>query len=457
MQLNRNHKDEKKDHKHMHDTLVIRFTPQYFTPAAPDSQEQLFVEWLSLTELPAQGPPQISPLAEIVNQRGSTPPRRTIVLLPGEHVLLSSVTIPSRNNRYIRQALPFAVEEQLAQDLDQVHIAMGPRNPDGSITVAIVDQRVMNQCLHDLSIAGFEVDLLLPDSLAILQPSGKSSNWNLWIEDSQRALLCTDSHQAIATAPTTIPLYLQSILQKQQHQDSPVPLDIFFPFCSEDQLDYATLEMELASEERLQTNKLYYQEHILVELTNNLLQQSHLWPHSLNLLQGAYAKRKGSVQQLLPWKTIAAAIFIWLVAEVGITLAQTLHLERQAADTKAKAESIYREIFTGDQRIVNIRAQMQSHINQARQQGHSHESFLELLAGMGSVLQEVDRSDQVMLRHISYHQQRSDLLVELHLQSFDQLEQYREALESNNFEAEVQSAVVDGDIVRSRIILRKKA
>ena len=52
---------------------------------------------------------------------------RVIVLVPGVDVVLTSAVVPSRNRQRIMSAIPYMLEDQLAEDVDSLHFAIGRR------------------------------------------------------------------------------------------------------------------------------------------------------------------------------------------------------------------------------------------------------------------------------------------------------------------------------------------
>src|SRR5205809_607323 len=56
----------------------------------------------------------------------------TWVLVPGELVTLTAVNIPSRQLRQIKQALPYMVEELIADNIEEVHLALPAAKLDDS-------------------------------------------------------------------------------------------------------------------------------------------------------------------------------------------------------------------------------------------------------------------------------------------------------------------------------------
>src|SRR5512139_927942 len=56
------------------------------------------------------------------------PGRKVVVLVPGTDVLLSEPELPPKNAAKLAQIVPFALEEQLASDVETLHFAIGKRD-----------------------------------------------------------------------------------------------------------------------------------------------------------------------------------------------------------------------------------------------------------------------------------------------------------------------------------------
>src|SRR6185503_9987760 len=55
---------------------------------------------------------------------------KIIVLVPGEHVLLTQVTMPHMSSGRLVKALQFALEDQLTEPPSELHFALGSRLPN---------------------------------------------------------------------------------------------------------------------------------------------------------------------------------------------------------------------------------------------------------------------------------------------------------------------------------------
>src|SRR5262245_32490046 len=75
--------------------------------------------------------PQSGPLEQAAARAGG---RLVCVLVPGTDVLLAEPEVPVKAGTKLQQVVPYALEEQLAQDIDDLHFAIGKRSGISSTT-----------------------------------------------------------------------------------------------------------------------------------------------------------------------------------------------------------------------------------------------------------------------------------------------------------------------------------
>ena len=96
--------------------------------------------------------------------------RRLTAFVPGEQVSLFLADIPSRSLQKVQQAVPFLLEDKLAEDADVLHFAAGLRDTGGHL-VAVTDQARMRLWLGEIAQAGLEPVQLMADTAALaIQP-----------------------------------------------------------------------------------------------------------------------------------------------------------------------------------------------------------------------------------------------------------------------------------------------
>ena len=123
-----------------------------------------------------------------------------IVLVPTQDVLLTSVKLPTMNRARLLQALPYALEEQLLEDVTQLHFAIGEMGSDGMLPVAVVSQKKMTEWLALLQSEGVEAQVMLPNCLALPWQENQASVWL----DGDMAVVRTGMLQGFACEPENL-------------------------------------------------------------------------------------------------------------------------------------------------------------------------------------------------------------------------------------------------------------
>jgi general secretion pathway protein L len=95
--------------------------------------------------------------------------------VPGADVLLAEPELPAKAGVKLQQLLPYALEEHLADDIDELHFAIGKRAPDSPrVPVAVVSRALMDEWLAMLKAAGIEPECLYADSELLPRNPGQA-------------------------------------------------------------------------------------------------------------------------------------------------------------------------------------------------------------------------------------------------------------------------------------------
>src|ERR1700676_2834023 len=147
----------------------------------PAGQEE--TEWLTLDENGAPTPTRQRgslSLAAAVWRTG-----RVVVLAPAAQILLAEPELPPGSGAKLARAVPFALEEQLTEDVDQLSFAIGRRRPNGGTPVAAVSRAVLQGWISDLNAAGLQPLAIYPDISLMPENPGQTV---LWLEQGRLAV-----------------------------------------------------------------------------------------------------------------------------------------------------------------------------------------------------------------------------------------------------------------------------
>ena len=117
-------------------------------------------------------PPQSGPLALAAAR---VPGRRVCVLVGGADVLLAEPEVPVKAGAKLQQLVPYALEEHLAEDIEDLQFALGKRSHESArVPVAVVARALLDQWLATLRAAGIEPDVMYADSELLPENPGQA-------------------------------------------------------------------------------------------------------------------------------------------------------------------------------------------------------------------------------------------------------------------------------------------
>lgn len=182
------------------ETILIRFTDDglqdFLHASASESDLIESLDWQT---------GQVDLLGDIC---GNHP---VIFLLPQELVLQTSVELPEKASRQLLSAIEYQIEDRLAQDVDDQHVAIGDK-AESPIAVAIVARQLMDRCLFLANVSGIRLRSILSEVELCPFESGAIRT----MQSGAALLLRTGAHSAIKTAPEFLPEVLNLLSRDTQ-------------------------------------------------------------------------------------------------------------------------------------------------------------------------------------------------------------------------------------------------
>jgi general secretion pathway protein L len=346
------------------------------------------------------------------------------VLLPGELSILNCVQLPARSQRQALQALPFVVEEQLADDIEKVHLSVGARRSDGRWPVVVVDLAIMAAIMDiceqvDLRLKAIYVDAqILPvteSHLSILMHE------NRVLFHSSQAIAVFDHN----SAASMIHFLLGDALISH--------VEIRFQKNNEDQ---ALLAQQLSTEFSALGNT-----HVAMNLVENSVLAEIIFPaqtSAINLLQGRFTIRQPSGN--IPWWKIAVALFLFFwIGQLGLQIGSGLYFNYRADILEKSAEEQYKKLFPDARHVSNPRKRLESRLSDSANSSGEN-TFAKLFSGSIQALNSLPDHEGLTIEELRYESEQGELELELKARSIDQLDQYKQALGKLGFSASISSA-----------------
>lgn len=356
--------------------------------------------------------------------------RPVTALADGRAVLVTRITVPTRNRERLRRALPFALEDQLTDDVEALHFAPGHIDSEGEIAVAVVAHERMQRWLARLDELGIEPEAMYPDMLALPYEDG---TWTV-AQDDEAFTVRTAFEQGFAgDAGNMAPLLFAALTSG----DSPQPQSITL---------YQTPNQPVPS---LGEDAPPLQHG---SLTSRLtLGAGGLAQARLSLLVGDYQRQRSTFtrwRRWLPAACLGAALLVTVTARAWL---ENYQLQQRITASEQALTQRFKEAFP-DSNIApgQMRRVMENRLERLDSQNDDGSGgFLVML---NRIAPEMDGKGSIEPRAISYRQGRLEL--ELFADSLQHIDNIKKAIDARDgLSAEVRSTNTEGDKVRARLVI----
>ncbi len=409
------------------------------------------VEWIVVDSQGSRlGHPVTGPLnAAQVDARD----RKIIALLPAADVLTTAVDIPVKSTAKILQALPFALEEIVADDVEDLHFAAGARKESGDIPVSIIAHEKLAAYVELLHEAGIDPDALVSENHGLANLPGTVSMLiaedQILINDGDKTDL---SLQGIgpAEAMAAIGAYEMAESATDDAEDAD---EEGAPSAARHVLVYCEAGLEQTYAHDFIALRHDFESLDIKLLPDGLLPRLAVTVASgagVNLLQGQYGEKTEYSSYFRPWRY--AAILL-----VGLGVLATINkgvsyfqLSQREAELRETFMAEYRQIVPGAPDVADPAAAVNSLRARAGGSTATAPVFLQSLEHLSTALGENDEAD---VQAISYRAGVVD--IRLSAPSVSVLDNVQRLVdEGGAFDAAIQSTDQDGEKVNSRIQIK---
>lgn len=282
--------------------------------------------------------------------------RRVHLLVSGSAVLIARVAVPAQQRGRALAAIPWALEDRLAEDVGSLHFAVGERHDNGEWSVAVIAREVLDRWLDACATVGIEPASMGAEPLSL--PAPAAGEW-VALEEPGQITVRTAVDGAFACEPGMLGL-VAAALEKPARIRRLGAADVAWP---------PALAAVLAAPEPL--------EDALAAFTAS---------PGIELLQGPYDRRERSARQLRRWR-LPAVIAVGVLAVFGARLALDYNaLGAREAELHERLQTIFQKTFPDVQQVRDPRARMAARLRLLRDHGDGGADFADLLAGAGGVL-----------------------------------------------------------------------
>ena len=390
---------------------------------APGQEE---TEWLILDEAGAPTPTRQRgslSLAAAVWRSG-----KVVVLASATQILLAEPELPPGGGTKLARAVPFALEEQLTEDVDQLSFAIGHRRGSGATPVAVVSRSVLQGWIADLSAAGLEPQAIYPDISLMPENPGQTV---LWLENDRLAVRRPGAMPfAVELAPVREALVVASVIgDPLQASEEPRPKESAILYVTRE--DWARVQEEF---EGLLEEFGSLKVQLLSDGPLPWLARGMNTADAVNLLQGEFSRTANYGERWHRWRLPAALAAALLVVHVAAQALQIRQAKHESASLDSEISQVFSSAMPGD-KLADPRRQMQSKLERIRKSGAGPQYFLRTLQTLSGALAVTPKTT---ISALSYRENALDMT--LNAPSLAALSQLTQFVGKEGFAADIQSS-----------------
>lgn len=369
--------------------------------------------------------------------------RRVALIVPSTDVLITESDAPARSAAKLAQVIPFALEERVAAEVEDLHFALGTRDAKtGRVPVLVVARARIDAWLAELRAAGLDPDAIYPEATLLPTLPGQL----IVLLQADTVVLRTAEAPAMVLPVLSLTEAFDMALATQASPIAglePAPLGL---------LVYAGHDEWQAHQDRIDALRDRFAS-VKVQLLPagplELLATAAAADDAINLLQGALAVASPLQQNWKAWRIAAVLALSLVVLHIGARYFELSRLRAQEAALDAGIQTAFRAAMPGQQNATNARRRVEQRLAQVSGGGAGGT----LLPALSAVAIARNAAPAATIEGITFRDGTLDLrIVAPDAASLDAIGQQ---LRGANWQADILSGSAAGDSYRGRLQIRR--
>lgn len=372
-----------------------------------------------------------------------------ILLVPNEKVRIAQVRIPTTNLSKIHQALPFAVEELIAEELETTHLATAEieRGNNGLIDVAIVRHQLIIEWIDLCHQFEFVPQYIFPDGLCI---PWEANSWSFFL-DGTRVLVRDEKHHAQAVHVSLSGILLNEMIGASVNSQVITALPRINFFATErDSEGFRSWRSILSITSNHDCRDSLFREDVFEIMSTKAVQHHN---ELINLRQGGY---KVPVNYRNNDKSTKKTLFIALAGCLLfglICLGKGLWYKSQQDSVEQQSIALYKQIYPQALRIFNPRRQMESSVSMLNNAGND-DQFIAALTDLTRLISS-SQSAEVHIQSMIFNAEKpDDVNISIIVEQADTVEDITRQLAETDLRIAINktSPVKDGVLIDLQLL-----
>lgn len=359
-------------------------------------------------------------LAQIAHEKSVT------VIVPAEDVFIAVTKLPKMSRARMKQTLPYALEEQIINDVETLHFAAGAQAELGDVPVAIVAKDKMQQWKALLKAWGIAPDVMISSVYAL---PCEDNQWSVMIDEM--ANVRVDDWSGFAGDRSNLPELINLAILASQNPPQRIHISNYTNHAFK-----TALPMVASITEDFKNPEMLIQDAALQVVKT---------PH-INLLQGPYAVKKTKLPQTNKvWKVISNLSKAFVVLLLLYPIVSHVLLGSKVGSIDRQINAIYRQNFPQANSIVAPKQRMEEKL----QKLNARIGENKLLMLLGYVGKGMAQTASIKIKRMDF--QSNQLTLELSAGSSEDFSTFTDFLNSQGLSVKQQNANLTGTHVNATL------
>ncbi len=382
----------------------------------------------------------IEKLANYTNERDVN------LLIDSSVVMLTSVAIPKGSEKQLETVLPFLLEDEIAQDVMQVHVSLLSKDAEVA-NVAVIESQLIEHWLDVLAEHEIFPRRVLPDCLCI--PAQEKGITTAMFQD--KWLVRSGETEGGAAEQAWLPIWLQSLSNTMPVFET----DKEEKDGKEGEDENLSRVRDVISLSPLPANaEAHWQYKPSDSVFKEMAKLAAISPY--NLLTGKYKPQNQLAKHLKPWRSAAIAAGVLCVVWAAENVINIYQMEAQVAAYKEQTRQDVLNMFPNNKRIPTT-SYMKRLFTKEIEELSGADSSVNLIAWMSELAPLIKKVSNTKLQSIRFDKSRSELRLTMQGEDFSDFEKLREHFAAK-FKTELgQLNRTDSNVTGAFVLERKSS
>jgi len=369
--------------------------------------------------------------------------RRVAVILPAGEALATESDVPAKGAAKLAQVVPYALEERVADEIENLHFAIGDRDATtGRVPVVVIARALIDARLAELRAAG-----LFPQAIyseATLLPAMPGQMIGL-LEGDMLTLRTADAPPLVLPALSITDGFEMALAMQTPAIAGLEPLQLgMLLYAGHEEWEAHQLQVD-AFRDRFTGMKVQ----LLPRGSLGVLAPAAATGEAVNILQGALAVASPLELGWRSWRIAAVLAASLLCLHLGARVFELNRLQKSEASLDASIEEAFHAAMPGQQNATNARRRVEQRLAQISSGGGNGA----LLPALSALANARSAAPNARIEGITFRDGTLDLRI--NAPDAASLDAIGQQLRSSSWQADIMGGSASGDSYQGRLQIRK--